>query len=219
MEKYGKSFKELNWKEKISHIWDYYRWPIAGTIVGGALIISFLVAVLTPKTIYDVDVMLAGKLSYDDTSEAFINTFRDEYNVSIDLTMADWETASQVEMVLLQKIPLLIRTEELDILGVDPAQYESFVQRMGTDMFIPLDTIPEAEGLLEKYSDRLYTSNIMLEGFEDTPVEVEEHVYGIRVETFNNIPCIRRNGEFIVGITSMVKDLDKAIELLDYLVQ
>lgn len=216
MEKYGKSFKELTFKQKVSHIREYYGWYIVSAIIGIMVISSLFISIFTPQEVHDVDIVIAGKMNYDETQPQVVQSYKEMFNAELGLSIVDWENMGEMEMAMLQKIPLLVKTDELDVLGLDPTMFESYTRQLGADLFVPLETVPEFKGLLEKYEDRLVTFNQEYND-NDELVETEEHVYGFRISKFANIPCITANDEFIIGVTTTVKNLDKTAQLLDYL--
>ena len=219
MERYGKSFKELNFKEKVAHIWEYYRWYILSVIIGVAMLSSMLVSTLTPEAVHDVDIVIAGKLNYDETQPQVVESYKEMFNADLGLSIVNWgEQMGQMEMIMLQKIPLLVRTNELDILGLEPTTFQSYTRQLGVDLLLPLETVPEFKELLAKYKDRLMSYNEKYN--EDQQLEeVEEHIYGIRVSKFANIPCITENEEIIIGVTVNVKDINKTVKVLEYLLE
>ena len=219
MERYGKTFKELNFKEKVAHIWEYYRWYFLSVIIGVVMLSSILVSVFTPQELHDVDILIAGKLNYDETQPEVVESYKEMFNADLGLSNMNWEAQmGQMEMAMLQKIPLLVRTNELDILGLEPTTFQSYTRQLGVDLLIPLETVPEFKELLEKYEDRLMSYNEKYN--EDQQLEeVEEHINGIRVSEFANIPCITANEEMIIGVTVNVKDINKTVKVLEYLLE
>ncbi|MDF2593990.1 MAG: hypothetical protein K0R69_331 [Clostridia bacterium] len=226
MEKYGASFKELSFKKKISHIWEYYRWHIIGSIIGIIVLGNLVVTILTPQKNYSVDVVVAGRLASDETQPQVIEKFENELDTSLNIASVDFANMGQLEMVMMQKIPLLMRTNELDILILSKDAYMNYLNQGGIDMFMPLDTIKELTPLLEEKKDSLITSeDIKLEETDPSgetkikKLEGENHVYGITVNKLNNIPCIAFTEELVVGVTSVAKDIPRTAEMLDYLVE
>lgn len=216
MEKYGKRFKELTLKQKVSHIWEYYGWTIISVIIGIVVITSMCISIFTPEKVHDVDIVLAGKMSCDDSQTEVINSYEEQFNADLVLSPVNWDVMTELEMVMIQKIPLLVQTNELDVLGLDPSMFENYTKQYGTDLFVPLEEIPEFKRLLEKYEDRLVTYNQRYNENEEL-VETKDHILGIRISKFANIPCIRANDEFIIGVTTKVKNIEKTAQLLEYL--
>lgn len=216
MERYGTPFKEFTFKEKVAHIWEYYRWHILGTIVGGVFLISLLVTVLTPPRVYSVDIMLAGKTISNETQQEDIERFAEEFDTQLNVTVIDWNNVSEMGAAMIQKIPLLVGIGELDVLGVSPEAFDSYLRQSGSDMFQALDTIPEFEALLEENKDRLVVSGYTTNELGEI-IEGEEHVYGIRVDSFKNIPSIVGTEEMVLGVTTTAKDIVKTEEMIAYL--
>lgn len=227
MEKYGTSFKELSFKKKTQHIWEYYRWHIVASIIGILVVGSFMRSILTPPKNFAVDIVVAAKLISDETQPAVVEKFENELNTSLSIASVDFANMGQLEMVMMQKIPLLARTKELDILILSKDAYMSYLNQGGIDMFTPLDTIKELEPLLESKKDSLITSKDIVpkeigpDGQETKgePLTGEEHIYGIKVSELQNVPCITLSEDLVIGITSVAKDIPKTVEMVDYLVK
>ena len=217
MEKYGITFEEMNKKEKIKHIWEYYRWHILATIIAVVMIFSLGKTILFPEPPDEVDIVIAAQMYTSIERESVIQKFKDEFKTGLDLTNVNWEDA-QSSMVMVQKIPLMITTDEMDIFAASSDAYENFVQIYGEDMFTPLENIPALASLLEQYKDNLVTCDYVRDE-NGNKIATQEHIYGIRVDKLSNIPCIEANEEIIVGLTSKVKDLDKAIDMLKYILE
>lgn len=223
MEKYGKPFKEMSSKEKSAHIWEYYRWHIIAVIIGTIVVGSFVRTMLTPKKVYDVDIIVAGKLMSDETQPDVIKSFEEKFNASINFAVVDFANMGQMEMVMMQKIPLLIRTKELDLLVLSKDAFMSYLNQGGREMFMPLENVEELKPLLESKKDSLITSKDIVPQAEKEQepegTEEEDHIYGIRVDGLDNVPCIKQNEEFVIGVTSVVKNIPKTAEMIDYLVK
>lgn len=217
MEKYGITFKEMTRKEKIKHIWEYYRWHILGSIIAVFMVGSIGKAILFPEPPDEVDIVVTAQMYVNQDYSDVADQFKEEFKTGLDLTNVNWDDA-QTAMVMLQKVPLMITTNEIDIIGASVEQYMKFVQAYGQDMFIPLENIPELQDLLERYQDALVTCDFITDE-EGQKVPTEEHVYGIRVEKLSNIPCVEANEPLIIGLTSKVKDLDKTITMLKYILE
>lgn len=217
MEKYGITFGEMNKKEKIKHIWGYYRWHILATIIAVVMIFSLGKTILFPEPPDEVDIVIAAQMYTSIERESVVQKFKDEFKTGLDLTNVNWQDA-QSSMVMVQKIPLMITTDEMDIFAASSDAYENFVQIYGEDMFAPLEDIPALTSLLEQYKDNLVTCDYISDE-NGNKIATQEHIYGIRVDKLSNIPCIEANEEIIVGLTSKVKDLDKAIDMLKYILE
>lgn len=219
MEKYGISFKEMDKKQKVMHIWEYYRYHILSGIIAIFVTISLAKTIFFPAPPNDVDIMLAGKIYLEDTYTAVADEFKEKYKTGLDLTSVNWEEDPQIAGVMYQKIPLMLSTKEVDIVGISTSTYERFAEMYGEDMFMPMENIPELSSLLEKYEDHLYVSEKRVDE-EGNKIDAEQkHVLGIKVEKFNNIPCLGANEEMIVGLNTGAKDLEKTINMLKYILE
>lgn len=217
MEKYGITFKEMNKKEKVKHIWEYYRWHILATVIAVVMIFSIGKTILFPEPPDEVDIVIAAQMYTNTDYNSVLQQFKEEFKTGLDLMNINWEDAESA-FVMLQKIPLMITTDEMDIFGTSSDAYEDFVKIYGEDMFTPLEDIPALSDLLEKYKDNLITCDYVNDE-NGNKIATENHVYGIRVDKLSNIPCIDANEEIVIGLTSRVKDLDKAIVMLKYILE
>lgn len=219
MEKYGKQFKDMNLWEKIKHIWEYYRWHIVATILTVVVTVNLGITMLRPQEVDSVDVMIVGRTAYSDGYEETVDMFKEQFDAGLEIVSVDWEQGGEMEMVMLQKIPLMMMTNELDVLALAPSRFELYIQQTGPDMFVQLDTIPQLEEVLEENKDRLLTSKYTFNEEGDIIEGDVEHVYGIYVDKFKNVPCIRASEQMVVGITGKPKDVQKAAEMLAYLIE
>lgn len=219
MEKYGMRFEEMNKKEKIKHIWEYYRYHILAVIIGTVVICALGKTILFPEPPNDVDIMFAGQMYIDVNANEIKENLKEEYGAGVDFSNVNWEGDPEIASVMFQKIPLLITTDELDVMAIATAKYEHFATIYGADMFMPLEDIPELSGLLEKYKDSLYICDKAVDD-EGNLIDTEPHVYGIKTDTFSsNLSCILSSEEMIVGLNPQPKDLDKAISMLKYILE
>lgn len=218
MEKYGKSFKEMGFKEKVEHLWEYYRKPALLITVAAVLLLELIVAIVTPKEVNTVDITLAGKVYTDDQREQVIADYKEKFDAGLTITPVDWTKSTEMELATAQKMALQITTKELDLLGLPPEAFDNYLRETGQDMFMALDEIPQCQELLEEYEDQLIIAGYNKdENFNIT--EGEQHVYGIKVSEFDNIPGSTLGEEMVLGITTTVKDIDKTVEMMRYLLE
>ncbi|WP_069998782.1 hypothetical protein [Cellulosilyticum sp. I15G10I2] len=226
MEKYGTPFKELSFKKKTQHIWEYYRWYIASVIIGIIILGSLVLTMFRPQKEFAVHVVIAGKVISDETQQQDIERFESEWDTNLSISSVNFESVGQLEMVMMQKIPLLVRTGELDILIVSKNTHMNYLNQGAVDMFLPLDTIEELKPLLEDKKDSLITSeHIEVSTTDDDyrekieALKNEGHIYGIEVNALPGIPSLELTEELVIGITGTVKDLSKTIEVIEYLLR
>lgn len=226
MEKYGKAFEELSFKEKTEHIWEYYRWHIIGTVAGVFIFISLMITILTPQKEYTADIFIAGKLISDEAYQQTAAHFENEWDTRLTLSAVNFENVGELEMATMQKIPLLIRIKELDILIISKSQFMNYLNQGAADVFIPLETVEGLETLLETKKESLITSQDIDTNHEDETIQAElealktkGHIYGLTVKAVPPILGMELKEEMVAGITSSVKDLPKTTELFNYLLQ
>lgn len=218
MEQYGIKFEEMNKKQKVKHIWEYYRYHILSGIIGVIVLCSLGKTIFFPEPPNDVDIMFAGQIYVDSTSTLLAQEMKETYQTGIDFTNVNWEGDPEIAGVMLQKIPLLVTTDELDIMVIEDATFEKFAQNYRSDMFMPLEDVPELQDLLEKYKDSLYICDKVVDE-EGELVDSEPHVYGIKTDTFSNLPCLIACEEMIVGLNPQAKDFEKTISMLKYILE
>ena len=218
MEHYGMRFKEMDKKQKVKHIWEYYRYHILATIIAVAVIGSLGKSILFPPPADEVDIMLAGQMYLDTNSTEVAEQFKEEFQTGLDFNNMSWDNDPQIASVMFQKIPLLITTNELDIMAIADTTFEKFTQIYGKDMFMPLEEVPELKDLLEKYKDQLFTCDKAI-GDNGELVDAASHVYGIKVKQFSHLPCIIDSEEMIVGLNPKAKDFEKSVNMLKYILE
>lgn len=216
MEQYGKKFEELNFKEKLEFIREYYLWYIVATLIGVFVLGSFLFSAFSPKETYPVNALVAGAINYDESVEEVDTFYKENFQTDLSLSILDFENFGELENAMLQKISIMVQTRDLDIFAMSSEVFEVYASQRGT--LAALDEIPELAGLLEKYEDRLVTWD---QKFTDTNelVDVEEHVYGIKVSNFPNIPCITMDDDLIITVTGVVDDMPNTIETLEHILE
>ena len=219
MEQYGMRFEEMNKKQKVNHIWEYYRYHILATIIAIVVVGSLAKSILFPPPPNEVDILFAGQMYIDETANSIKDEMKETFGAGVDFSNINWETDAQVASVMFQKIPLLIRTEELDVMAITTARYEHFATLYGVDMFMPLEDVPELSDLLEKYKDSLYVCDKAVDE-EGNIIDAEPHVLGIKTDAFSdNLSCIVATEEMIVGLNPQAKDFDKAVSMLKYILE
>lgn len=152
MEKYGRSFKQLSRKEKRNHIWSYYRLHILATVVGVAIIFSFLNHYLfNPPKESGLDLTLLSEAVNQETYEVLRQQLVSQVETATDNKTAVVEHLSTYEqldpqqvMVTQSKLVGKISTEQLDIVVVNE-QYRDFF--LENEVVIPLTEYLSSEQL------------------------------------------------------------------------
>lgn len=206
----------MNKKQKVKHIWTYYRYHIIATVIGICVAFSLGKAIFWPEAENKVDVVICGPLYLDDNQYEVISEFKEQYKTGLDLTAVSWEEDSQLSLAILQKLPLLITTHTLDILALPEDQYIEFVKKFGEDAFIALEKMPELEGVLQTYNDQLFIYDKTIDDMGNE-IDAEKHVYGIKVDSFPTISCVKETTPMVMGIISTMRDKQKTIDMYEFL--
>ena len=219
MERYGTQFKDMDNKQKVKHIWEYYRYYILATIIGIAVVFSLGKTMFFPEPPNEVDIVMAGSMYIDPATEEEVrNKFKEEFKTGLDLNAINWDTDMQFAMVMNQKIPMLFSAKELDIVAIQTETYDRFAKIYGKDMFAPLEEIPELKDVLEQYKDSLYICDKKRDE-EGNEIPTDEHVLGIKVNKFKNISSIIESEEMVIGMNPQAKDFEKTINMLKYILE
>ena len=125
------SFKELTWKQKIEHIWEYYKWIIMGSIFGVCVLGYVFSVIFAPKK----DVLMSAALVNVESAEAaepdtFIryleekgyNTEEETINVNTGFII-DLEYLDEATVTTYQKMTALMMVGDLDLMVGDEAMF------------------------------------------------------------------------------------------------
>lgn len=208
-----KTFKDLNTKKKIEHIWEYYKGHIIGTIIAVIIIISIITTVTRPKPpIYPVNMIVTGKMVVDEVAmEPSLQKLRETMGADLYFMPCDWSTISQSTMVNDQTLMVKFQVGEGDVVAAAEDRHEKFLNIQDFDAFAMLDEMPEFDALLEQYKDQLVTGISKEDG--------KEHVFGIRISELNGVEGVRLAEDVILSIITQPKDRDAAIKLVTYMLQ
>ena len=204
-------FEALDTKKKLEYVWDYYKWHIFGGIFGVVAIIYIIYFINRPDPpVYSADVLVSGVIQVDPTD---IKADQLEMQEAVDggiYTMAtDWDTMDQMTMVNDQLIMIKIQTKECDLMVIPESKHEKYLTNQDFELFHKLDEIPELDEVLEMYSDQLVKGT--------TPVDGDEHVYGIRVNELKNVESVVLGEDLVISMMNPPKNTEAAIELIKYL--
>lgn len=208
-----KTFKDLSRQKKIEHIWEYYKWHIIGSIIGIVTLTSLITTMLRPRPpVYPVNMIVSGKMIYnEDAFEEDLKPFKETLGTDIYLMPGDWDSQNQTTMVNNQMLMLKFQVREGDVLAISPARHEGFMAIEDFDTFAMLDELPGLEGTLEAYKDQLVTGISREDG--------KEHVFGIRTQKINDLESVDLKEEYIVSIITQPKDMEAAINLVNYILK
>lgn len=217
MEKYGISFKEMNKKQKVKHIWEYYRYAILSGIIATGVIISLGKTVFFPAPENVVEAMVSGLVYADAEGQEELESLSEEYRVGVQVVPVDFEGDNLGAGTIMQKITLMMSAHSLEILAIPEDIFDRFAKIHGEDMFMPLENEQELTSLLNTYQSQLYVCDKGLDK-EGNELDTAPHVYGIKVSNLKGLPEVDQREELVVGLIAMPRDKEKTIELYKYLV-
>lgn len=209
-----KTFKDLNFNEKLNYIWDYFKWWILGSI---AIIISLIITV--PGIIENhKEVQLYVLFLNSNIKSQEYTSIMDDYvdkahidmknkRIILDTSLyIDRENPTTNAMENSQKLTALFASKTIDVMVSDETNFE-FCCTQGAYMDLK-ELLPD--DLYEKYSDKI----IMAEN----PQTGEMTAYGIKMEDseiLKNEKAFSDSPVLSVSLTTEKKD--NAILFIRYL--
>lgn len=153
------ALKNSSFKKKWEYFLDYYKWYV----IGGALIIFFLVWLIRDM-VNSKDWIFYGTFinshAYEETSEAFINDFielaeldTENYAVAIDDTLSiSTNSYDEISMNSVQKLMIYIAASDVDFVAADETTFNKYATE---ETFFDLRTVLSEEQLA-KYEQYFY---------------------------------------------------------------
>ncbi len=204
-------FSELTGKEKVEHVWEYYKIHIAVALIVLLTICYIIYRIVNPSP----DTILGVGLVNSYTSEVEENVF-DRYLIDTGHDPAEevasvrtgltFGTETSVQITGSQTLTLLVTVGDIDLFISDEEVFEPFASN---GCFTLMENILTEEQM-EKYADRLYTATIEEDG--------AQVIVGIWLEEDN--PLVEDgyyDGAVLVGIPHKAEHKELAIEVLLYL--
>lgn len=210
-----KTFKELEPKQKISFIWDYYKW----WIIGGALLL-FIAANTIPAVIENSKevalyaVFINTEIADPDSTD-IIDDFIREQDIDIENKRTVLDTSliinrnrgDQFSMQCNQKMLALFASNEPDILLCDVDNYDFYAEN---GCFASLEDI-----LPKELFDRLKPYMLTCSSSDNQTI-----YYGINVKTSKVLAEEKAyKTEPVFSICSKVNQPENAIKFLEYLME
>ena len=150
----------MSWKQRIDHLWTYYKW-VLGVLIGIIMIISIVITAISAK---QIDVLFGGmtaNLDLSDDAQIYLSegleellVTKDKQKVQLDMTgfgdLLDPEMAEYNYNSALQVIAL-VSARELDYVMMDQPALSFFVTQ---DIFADLNEVLTPQQL-EKFEGRI----------------------------------------------------------------
>lgn len=157
------SFKELTVKQKVEHIWEYYKPAIFGIVIAVCLIVYVIYKILNPDPDILMTAVLVNASAIDVAEENVfvrymnendINQEEETISIRTNLTI-DSENASAAQMTISsrQVLSAMLSINEIDLLVANEETFD--MMGMSGAMMSGEELLPTE--LVEKYADRFYT--------------------------------------------------------------
>lgn len=203
------TFKDLDFQQKKSYIWDYYKWHILsviGVILLAVVIVPQIIDNMKPTKLYLTMVNCEwahdeGSLLLDEYAKAYdINT--EEYKFTADTsTVIVRDSVDKFSVESAQKLVALIANNTIDVFVSDMANHTAYSDS-GT--FFDLSEVLDA-GFIEKYKDRLvYTTD------SETGEEIPTGIYVEDLDKFEDAYL----KEAVLGIILNSENLEAAKDFI-----
>ena len=210
-------FKALTKKQKIEHIWEYYRFHIIGTILGIIFLTNLLVTIFSPRPPAPAaNVVIIGKVWHDDEKIASLTSkmehiigYDEDERVEINFFPVNWEEQSQLTMGMEQKLMVMLYSKEIDVYGLEKERFFSYVKNLEETMFESLEDIPALASILEENKDKLAKVSF---GEEE-----EEKVYGIFINDNIKFKDMGLGEDFLITIPIVSENKDNAVKVIQWL--
>jgi hypothetical protein len=175
-------FQEMNKKQKMEYIGEYYKWHILGVMVLIAVAVSLIKTMTAPpEPVHSLNIAVAGKFSADeqilaDVQQAFIN----ELDVKLDWQMIDWEYDVSMAVAIDTKLMAMASVGELQGYLISETKFNAY-QNSGNlaNMFYPLDEIESLNDFFATYDEKKLITDLDENGIQ--------HIYGIKADTVNGL--------------------------------
>lgn len=210
-----KSFKELKPKQKVSFIWDYYKWWIIGGILFIVIAANAIPAIIeNQKEVALYAVFVNTEIANPDSTD-IIDNYIKEKDIDMENKRTVLDTSliinrnrgDQFSMQCNQKMLALFASNEPDILLCDADNYDFYAEN---GCFASLEDVLPKE-LFEKYKPYMLTCS----SSDDQTI-----YYGINVSTSK---VLAKENAYtttpIFSICSKVNQPENAIKFLEYLME
>lgn len=209
--------KNMSTKEKYEHIWEYYRYHIIGFAFAFFIISSILIGVFGPgEPESAVDVVIMGKYYNDaDKVELFeseIENIIDEGKMGkVNVTMhnVDWDSPSSMEVALNQKLMLMFKTQEIDLMIVEETKFDSYVEMVQDGVYESLEDVADLSVILEKNKDKLVKRKM--------GNDKEEKVYGLYAKDVKKLQGIGLSDDYVVSVPVTSDKKENAFKVIEWL--
>lgn len=158
--------KGMTWKQRIGHIWTYYKIHMAALI--GILVVIGVIGQMIYnsqfETIFQAAILNGGMGDAQSMTEDFKAYLGDEdkyHEIVLDSSMY-FSGEESSDMTSVMKLTTLIGAKELDAMICEQSQYDKYVD---LDAFVPMDELLTEEEIQE-YGDDVLEYAVRVDGSE-----------------------------------------------------
>lgn len=161
-----KKIKGMTWKERIRHIWTYYKLHMAA-LIGILLVITIIGQMIYNSrfdTIFQAAILNGGMGDAQSMAEDFKAYLGDEnkyHEIVLDSSM--YVTGEEsADMTSVMKLTTLIGAQELDAMICEQSQYDKYVE---LDGLVPMDQLL-TQKQIQEYGDDVLEYAVRVDGSE-----------------------------------------------------
>ncbi|HHX60392.1 MAG TPA: hypothetical protein GX707_06605 [Epulopiscium sp.] len=210
-------FQKLTKKEKVEHIWEYYRFHILGGIIVVFMLSSLLFEIFGPQPPKPVvNVVIMGMYAHDDENvEKFKKEIEDiidngeQGKVEVNMFQVDWDSGSQMDMAMNQKLMLMFQAKEIDVMIIEENKYDSYIVNLEEGIYESLEDALELTQVLEDNKDKLVKRKLAN--------DPQEKVYGLYAKDNIKLQSIGLKDDYVVSIPTISQHKDNAFKTIKWL--
>ncbi|WP_088103101.1 hypothetical protein [Halalkalibacter urbisdiaboli] len=182
--KLSEQLKELSYKQKVDHLWGYYKWHMIGTIVALIVVLTFAQALIGKEKSFDITIIDGEQARIDPfTLAANLTNHFSDFHISVDVIHSG-ETFSTISSDESQKMLVRAAAGNIDLLLVDDKIFQELMQQ---NAFAPLEDFIELETLNVANDSYYYNeSNDVVYGIHTSSIQAFEPFSPLR----NKVLCV-----------------------------
>lgn len=210
-------FQMLTKKEKVEHIWEYYRYHILGGAFTLFLIVSLAIQIFGPQPPEPaVSVVVMGVYAQDADKiqalkEDLENIIDNGENGPVELYMAqvDWNSTSPMDVAMNQKLMLMFQAQEIDVMIVEEDKFNTYIVNVDEPIYESFEGKPDISELLEANPEILVKRK--LKG------DTQEKTYGLYSKGNAKLASIGLGDDFVVSVPIISPKKENAFKVIKWL--
>ncbi len=210
-------FQKLTRKEKVEHIWEYYRYHILGGAFTVFIVASLLIQVFGPQPPEPVvSVVVMGVYVNDmDKIEAFKAEIEDIIDngengpVELNMFQVNWESTSPMDVAMNQKLMLMFQAQEIDVMIVEKEKFNSYIVNVEEGIYEPFEGVEEIRETLEANEENLVKRK--LKG------DTERRVYGLYSKGNEKLQKVGLGDDFVISVPIVSDKKENAFKVIKWL--